>query len=160
MNLLHSRVSETNADAIRVHLLLFGSTEEFPSSQAFGGANGGEFRKSFHGYAPGYVQVQPGGLRTSEFSGFFTTHGRPWTTEDDDHILCKWSLGHPMLHMVSFFLVVGRSRRCKKHNAQRRNFFEVFGEHLEPGFAPALPAACHRHVMSSDVRSTSPRFFR
>lgn len=30
---------------------------EFPSSQAFGGANGGEFRKSFHGYAPGYVQV-------------------------------------------------------------------------------------------------------
>lgn len=28
-----------------------------PTSQDFGGANGGEYRKSFHGYAPGYVQV-------------------------------------------------------------------------------------------------------
>merc|ERR1719236_196466 len=28
-----------------------------PTSQAFGGANGGEYRKSFHGYAPGYAQV-------------------------------------------------------------------------------------------------------
>eukprot|EP00948_MAST-09A_sp_MAST-9A-sp1_P000688 g688.t1 len=28
-----------------------------PTHQAFGGANGGEYRKSFHGYAPGYVQV-------------------------------------------------------------------------------------------------------
>ncbi len=27
------------------------------SSQAFGAANGGEFRKSYHGYAPGYAQV-------------------------------------------------------------------------------------------------------
>ena len=28
-----------------------------PSSVQFSGANGGEYRKSFHGYAPGYVQV-------------------------------------------------------------------------------------------------------
>ena len=28
-----------------------------PSKQSFGGANGGEYRLSFHGYAPGYVQV-------------------------------------------------------------------------------------------------------
>ena len=28
-----------------------------PSNIAFGGANGGEYRKTFHGYAPGYVQV-------------------------------------------------------------------------------------------------------
>lgn len=30
---------------------------DLPHSQAFGGANGGEFRKSFHGYAPGFVQL-------------------------------------------------------------------------------------------------------
>ncbi|CAE7469985.1 unnamed protein product [Symbiodinium pilosum] len=30
---------------------------ELPSSQSFGGANGGEYRKSFHGYAPSFVQV-------------------------------------------------------------------------------------------------------
>ncbi|CAE7783457.1 unnamed protein product [Symbiodinium sp. CCMP2592] len=28
-----------------------------PTSQSIGGANGGEYRKSFHGYAPGFVQV-------------------------------------------------------------------------------------------------------
>ena len=28
-----------------------------PSKMAFGGANGGEYRKSFHGYAPGYGQI-------------------------------------------------------------------------------------------------------
>jgi hypothetical protein len=28
-----------------------------PTNQAFGGANGGEVRKSFHGYAPGYAQL-------------------------------------------------------------------------------------------------------
>ena len=28
-----------------------------PSKQSFGGANGGEYRLSFHGYAPGYAQV-------------------------------------------------------------------------------------------------------
>ena len=28
-----------------------------PTQQAFGGANGGEFRKSFHGYAPGFAQL-------------------------------------------------------------------------------------------------------
>eukprot|EP00403_Amphidinium_massartii_P006684 CAMPEP_0178382090 /NCGR_PEP_ID=MMETSP0689_2-20121128/6317_1 /TAXON_ID=160604 /ORGANISM="Amphidinium massartii, Strain CS-259" /LENGTH=525 /DNA_ID=CAMNT_0020002289 /DNA_START=98 /DNA_END=1675 /DNA_ORIENTATION=- len=28
-----------------------------PTKQSFGGANGGEYRKTFHGYAPGYVQV-------------------------------------------------------------------------------------------------------
>lgn len=30
---------------------------ELPKQQAFGAANGGEFRKSFHGFAPGYAQV-------------------------------------------------------------------------------------------------------
>ena len=30
---------------------------DLPTSQSFGGANGGEYRKSFHGYAPGFVQV-------------------------------------------------------------------------------------------------------
>jgi len=28
-----------------------------PTSQNFGGANGGEYRKSFHGYAPGFAQI-------------------------------------------------------------------------------------------------------
>lgn len=28
-----------------------------PSFQRFGGANGGEFRKSFHGYAPPFAQL-------------------------------------------------------------------------------------------------------
>jgi hypothetical protein len=28
-----------------------------PTSQSFGGANGGEYRLSYHGYAPGYAQV-------------------------------------------------------------------------------------------------------
>ena len=28
-----------------------------PSKMAFGGANGGEYRKSYHGYAPGYAQL-------------------------------------------------------------------------------------------------------
>lgn len=28
-----------------------------PTSQSFGAANGGEYRMSFHGYAPGYAQV-------------------------------------------------------------------------------------------------------
>jgi hypothetical protein len=28
-----------------------------PTNQAFGGANGGEVRKSFHGYAPGFAQL-------------------------------------------------------------------------------------------------------
>lgn len=32
-------------------------TGGIPTHQAFGGANGGEYRKSFHGYAPGYAQV-------------------------------------------------------------------------------------------------------
>ena len=31
---------------------------ELPSHQAFGAANGGEVRKSFHGYAPGFAQVR------------------------------------------------------------------------------------------------------
>lgn len=31
--------------------------EPIPTAQSFGGANGGEVRKSFHGYAPGFVQV-------------------------------------------------------------------------------------------------------
>ena len=30
---------------------------DIPTNQAFGAANGGEVRKSFHGYAPGYAQV-------------------------------------------------------------------------------------------------------
>ena len=30
---------------------------KLPTSQSFGAGNGGEYRKSFHGYAPGYVQV-------------------------------------------------------------------------------------------------------
>eukprot|EP00657_Telonema_sp_P-1_P005811 TRINITY_DN23513_c0_g1_i1.p1 TRINITY_DN23513_c0_g1~~TRINITY_DN23513_c0_g1_i1.p1 ORF type:complete len:262 (-),score=54.98 TRINITY_DN23513_c0_g1_i1:185-970(-) len=30
---------------------------DMPTSTAFGGANGGEYRKSYHGYAPGYVQL-------------------------------------------------------------------------------------------------------
>ena len=30
---------------------------EVPVSQAFGAGNGGEYRKSFHGYAPGYAQA-------------------------------------------------------------------------------------------------------
>lgn len=33
------------------------STGGVPTSQAFGGANGGEYRKTFHGYPPGYAQV-------------------------------------------------------------------------------------------------------
>ena len=33
------------------------SSSSLPTSQAFGGANGGEYRLSYHGYAPGYVQV-------------------------------------------------------------------------------------------------------
>mmetsp|Transcript_145113 Transcript_145113/g.404305 ORF Transcript_145113/g.404305 Transcript_145113/m.404305 type:complete len:785 (-) Transcript_145113:188-2542(-) len=33
------------------------SNGTIPISQDFGGANGGEVRKSFHGYAPGFVQV-------------------------------------------------------------------------------------------------------
>lgn len=33
------------------------SESPIPSSQAFGGGNGGEYRKSFHGYPPGYAQV-------------------------------------------------------------------------------------------------------
>eukprot|EP00946_MAST-07B_sp_MAST-7B-sp1_P004075 g4075.t1 len=33
------------------------SDQELPSKQNFGGANGGEYRMSFHGYAPGFVQV-------------------------------------------------------------------------------------------------------
>eukprot|EP00040_Diaphanoeca_grandis_P037212 m.241412 g.241412 ORF g.241412 m.241412 type:complete len:883 (+) comp33774_c0_seq2:100-2748(+) len=28
-----------------------------PSSQAFGGGNGGEYRKTFHGFAPGFAQI-------------------------------------------------------------------------------------------------------
>jgi len=28
-----------------------------PTNQAFGGANGGEYRKTFHGYAPGFAQI-------------------------------------------------------------------------------------------------------
>lgn len=32
-------------------------TSALPSHHTFGGANGGEVRKSFHGYAPGYAQV-------------------------------------------------------------------------------------------------------
>ena len=31
-----------------------------PTSTSFGGANGGEYRKSFHGYSPGFVQVISG----------------------------------------------------------------------------------------------------
>eukprot|EP00041_Stephanoeca_diplocostata_P021125 m.486046 g.486046 ORF g.486046 m.486046 type:complete len:898 (+) comp21742_c0_seq1:58-2751(+) len=30
---------------------------DIPTSQSFGAANGGEYRKSYHGYAPGYAQV-------------------------------------------------------------------------------------------------------
>lgn len=33
------------------------SNSGLPTKQAFGGANGGEVRKSFHGYAPGFAQV-------------------------------------------------------------------------------------------------------
>jgi hypothetical protein len=33
------------------------NNSDLPSSQAFGGANGGEYRLSYHGYAPGYAQV-------------------------------------------------------------------------------------------------------
>eukprot|EP00931_Biecheleriopsis_adriatica_P039550 TRINITY_DN22616_c0_g1_i2.p1 TRINITY_DN22616_c0_g1~~TRINITY_DN22616_c0_g1_i2.p1 ORF type:complete len:480 (-),score=77.41 TRINITY_DN22616_c0_g1_i2:82-1521(-) len=33
------------------------SSTKLPTSQDFGGANGGEVRKSFHGYAPGYAQL-------------------------------------------------------------------------------------------------------
>lgn len=33
------------------------SSTGLPTSQAFGGANGGEYRLSYHGYAPGYAQV-------------------------------------------------------------------------------------------------------
>lgn len=33
------------------------SGRDIPVQQVFGGANGGEVRKSFHGYAPGYVQI-------------------------------------------------------------------------------------------------------
>ena len=33
------------------------SDQELPSKQNFGGANGGEYRMSFPGYAPGFVQV-------------------------------------------------------------------------------------------------------
>ena len=31
--------------------------DSLPTSMAFGGANGGEYRLSYHGYAPGYAQV-------------------------------------------------------------------------------------------------------
>ena len=31
--------------------------QAIPSRQDFRGANGGEFRKSFHGYPPGFAQV-------------------------------------------------------------------------------------------------------
>jgi len=34
-----------------------GDGGRLPTSQVFGGANGGEYRLSFHGYAPGYAQV-------------------------------------------------------------------------------------------------------
>ena len=33
---------------------------ELPTSQSIGGANGGEYRKSFHGYAPGFAQAGVG----------------------------------------------------------------------------------------------------
>jgi len=33
------------------------SDSGIPTKQAFGGANGGEVRKSFHGYAPGFAQI-------------------------------------------------------------------------------------------------------
>ena len=33
------------------------STSALPSHQSFGSANGGEFRKSYHGFAPGYALV-------------------------------------------------------------------------------------------------------
>ena len=33
------------------------SSSSLPSAQAFGGANGGEYRLSYHGYAPGFAQV-------------------------------------------------------------------------------------------------------
>ena len=39
----------------KVHDLAPGNS--IPTSASFGAANGGEYRKSFHGYAPGYVQV-------------------------------------------------------------------------------------------------------
>jgi len=37
----------------------------FPNSQAFGAANGGEYRKSFHGFPPGYAKIL---MSPAEFS--------------------------------------------------------------------------------------------
>ena len=33
------------------------NNDDIPSHQAFGAGNGGEYRKSFHGYSPGYAQL-------------------------------------------------------------------------------------------------------
>ena len=50
----HGMASEQSAWVVEE---LSPSSSTLPSSQSFGGANGGEYRLSYHGYAPGYVQV-------------------------------------------------------------------------------------------------------
>lgn len=47
-----------------------------PTSQSFGGANGGEYRKSFHGYAPGFAQVidSPEEFQVCHTQSEFSTH--------------------------------------------------------------------------------------
>ena len=46
---------------------------ELPASQSFGGANGGEYRKSFHGYAPGFAQV--GLINDGRMMTEYSVHG-------------------------------------------------------------------------------------
>jgi hypothetical protein len=48
----HRRPNESEAWVVREL-----KNSSLPSSQSFGAGNGGEYRKSFHGYAPGYAQV-------------------------------------------------------------------------------------------------------
>ena len=38
-------------------LVVVGDEGDIPTQQAFGAANGGEARGSFHGYAPGFAQI-------------------------------------------------------------------------------------------------------
>merc|ERR1719183_2892330 len=44
-------------DEIYVAHELHPGRNKLPTHQSFGGANGGEVRKSFHGYPPGFAQV-------------------------------------------------------------------------------------------------------
>ena len=53
----HRRPPASDGGGVWVVEELEKGTNGMPTSQAFGGANGGEYRKSFHGYAPGFAQL-------------------------------------------------------------------------------------------------------